>query len=179
MSVTVGVPRADDVPQPGDPGPQQGVAQRQRAVPVIPTQARPADPVSPVPGRPVAGASARASTPPLPTASVRATSGAYVGRVPPPMLTALPTVPKQRPVRGKPVRLPKRSPVYHYELSDIDDILASDMGVDREERRYQDRVLRHSAYKVLLGALGGVVVITVIAAFGVAGFINGLLSLLP
>lgn len=166
MSVTVGAPRANDVPQPGDPASEPGATRRQYTVPVIPTQARPVDPISPAPA-PVSGVPG----PP--------TGGTFVGRVPPPMLTRLPTVPQQRPVRGKPVRVPRRDPVYHYELSDIDDILASDTGVDREERRYQDRMLRRTGYKVLLGALAVVVVITVVAAFGVANIINGLVSLLP
>lgn len=171
MSVTVGAPRADDIPQPGEPAPepgpapQPGAARRPLTVPVIPTQARPADPVT--------------GTPTRSTAPARPASGAFVGRVPPPMPAKLPSVPQQRPVRGKPVRLPKRGPTYQYELSGIDDILASDAVVDREERRYQDRRLRHTGYKVLLAALAVVVVVTVIAAFGVANIINGLLSLLP
>ncbi|HKD97473.1 MAG TPA: hypothetical protein VKB69_07690 [Micromonosporaceae bacterium] len=106
----------------------------------------------------------------------------YVGRVAPPV-SKLPSVPQERAFRGrgpKPLQPPRRPPVYRYELTDLDDMFAaSEARTDRELERSYDMELRRTGWRVMLGALIVVVILTVVAAFGVADMLRGATSLMP
>lgn len=109
-------------------------------------------------------------------------TSSFVGRAAPP-IPKLPSVPQGRPVRpvrGKSVPAPRPGPYYAYMLSDLDDIFsAADARTDREQQRWFDRANRRTAWRVLGFALVVVVIVTVVVAFGLAGVIGAIASVLP
>jgi hypothetical protein len=162
MSVTVGTSRSDEVAHPGGADRTlRATADQARAVSGDPS------PISPVTG-------------PRVPAQRQGSPAAYVGRVSPP-IPKLPSVPQQRGFRtGGGPHVPRQMPRYRYELTGLDDIFsAAEANTDREQERTHDEKLRRLGWKVLLGALIVVVVITVVAAFGVADMLRGATSLVP
>jgi len=74
----------------------------------------------------------------------------------------------------------RRPPRYRYELTDLDDMFATASArLDPVQERARDSEQRRTGWKVMLGVLAVVVVLTVVAAFGVADLLRGVTSLMP
>lgn len=105
----------------------------------------------------------------------------YVGRVIPPAAQQ-PGAPGRRAQVTRAAARPFlfRPPKYRYELTDLDDLFATARAkVDPDQERWHDTELRRTGWKVMVGGLVVVVVLTVVAAFFVADFLRGITSLLP